>query len=189
MWVRAVAVVLVVGCVSGAAMAAGYTEVWNPPEASGHVVKPVKQRSGETKVGTGAGSKHAVGMQQKSPKHVAAAMRADRTAAHASVKKVSAKAGVKQPGVSKVKPKAAMVAQANKPHVQRVRAQGKQGAVMHANLDSGRSARPHVSNVAAKPAVSHPHTPVASTNPGAAPASANSNPAMASSGSLPPIIH
>jgi hypothetical protein len=56
-------------------------------------------------------------------------------------------------------------------------------------MDSGRSARPHVVNVAAKPAVSHPHAPVASTTPSVSPANANSNPAMASSGSLPPIIH
>jgi hypothetical protein len=191
MWVRAVAVVaaVVVGCVSGAAMAAGYTEVWNPPEASGHALKPVKRRSRETKVRTGTSSKHPVGMQRKSSKLASSAVRGDRTAAHAGVKKVSAKAGVKQPGMSKLKPKAAVVAQANKPHAQPVRAQGAQGGVRHASMNSGHSARPHAVNVAAKPALSHPHAPVASTNPSVGPANANSNPSMASSGSLPPIIH
>ncbi|WP_233856388.1 hypothetical protein [Paraburkholderia sp. HD33-4] len=37
MRVRAVAAALAVWCVSEAAFAAGYAEVWNPPEASGHV--------------------------------------------------------------------------------------------------------------------------------------------------------
>ena len=59
MGVRAVAagVAFAVWCVSGAAMAAGYAEVWNPPEASGHVTKPATKKTGPVKVKSTAGSK------------------------------------------------------------------------------------------------------------------------------------
>ena len=45
MWVRAVATAVAVWCVSGAAMAAGYAEVWNPPEATGHARARAEQQS------------------------------------------------------------------------------------------------------------------------------------------------
>ena len=93
MWVRAVAVALVVGCVSGAAMAAGYTEVWNPPEAS----KPLKRRQGDVKVRTGAGSKHVAGMQHKPSKVASSAVHGDRAATHPHAVNVSAKPAVSHP--------------------------------------------------------------------------------------------
>jgi hypothetical protein len=208
MWVRAVAVALIVGCVSGAAMAAGYTEVWNPPEASGHAVKPAKKRSGEvkgkaggrlkegakpgmkpgSKAGSKAGSKHAAGGQHKAPKVASAAARGGRLPAHAGVKKVSAKGGDKPSGARSIKPKAALVAQASKPRAQRLRAQGAEGKVIRANVDASHPVRPHAVKLASKPAVSHPNALAASANPGAAQASVSANPATASSGSLPPII-
>jgi hypothetical protein len=50
MWVRGIAAALAAWCVSGVALAANYSEVWNPPEAAGHVRKP----SGGGKVGNKA---------------------------------------------------------------------------------------------------------------------------------------
>jgi hypothetical protein len=196
MWVRAVAAALAVWCVSGAAMAAGYTEVWNPPEASRHAVgKPAKKKPGAVKapgkVKVGAGSKanptRAARAQHKAPQ-VAAARHGDKPVAQGGVKKVAVKGGVKQAGVGKdqpkARPKAAVIAQAKKPHARLVRA------------DLSHPARPHAIKVAAKtgaakPAVSHPNvsTPIASANYGGGSADVSTNPATASSGSLPPIIH
>jgi hypothetical protein len=193
MGVRAVAAgaALAVWCVSGAAMAAGYAEVWNPPEASGHVTKPGK------KVKSSAGSKTA---SKAASKHVTATTgHGYKSAAHASVKKVAAKGAAKS-GISathggKTQSKATVMAQSKKPHAQFVQTQPSQGKVVHANLVvPARQANPQTAKVAAKtgaakPAASHVNVPAPSANVQANPANATSNPATASSGSLPPILH
>jgi hypothetical protein len=193
MGVRAVAAgaALAVWCVSGAAMAAGYAEVWNPPEASGHVTKPGK------KVKSSAGSKTA---SKAASKHVAATTgHGNKPAAHASVNKVAAKGAAKS-GISathegKTKSKAAVMAQSKKPHAQFVQTQPRQGKVVHANLVvPARSVHSQTAKVAAKtgaakPAAPHVNVPAPSATVSANPPNATSNLATAGSGSLPPILH
>ncbi|CAB3801698.1 hypothetical protein LMG28614_05466 [Paraburkholderia ultramafica] len=218
MWVRAVAAALAMWCVSDAAMAAGYTEVWNPPEASGHAAKPPKNKQGAARVKAGgglkagskvaskagskakAGSKHMASVQHAAPQvaSAAGAGHGDKRAAHGSVKKVAAKgtakSGARLPAAGKPKEKAVVTVQAGKSHAQLAQAKPGQGKVVHANLVQSRTAHPHVvkvaaKNGAAKPAVSHMSAPAMSANVSAGPADAATNPATASSGSLPPIIH
>jgi hypothetical protein len=197
MWVRAVAAALAVWCASGAAMAAGYTEMWNPPEASGHA--GAKKHATVGKVGHKADAKHAAGVSHKATKVVAGAGHGDKPVAHGGVKKVAvkgAKGDRKQlsAAANKGKPKTAVLAQAKKPHTPS--AHTKAGQHVIARADAGHPAHPHAVHVAAKsgPATavaSHPNatTPVASANFGGGAADASTNPATASSGSLPPIIH
>lgn len=207
MWFRAVAAALAVWGVAGTAMAAGYTEVWNPPEASRHVVaKPGKKKPGALKAKTGAGlktdAKHAARLPHK-------AARVASTVGRGGVKKAAGKGmkgGVRQAGVSagaggagaagKTKSKPVALAQARQPHTQPhtqpVHAKTGQGKVVTAAL--AHPARPHALGVAAKsgavkPAASHQALPVASANYSGNTADASTNPATASSGSLPPIIH
>ncbi|MFP3568978.1 hypothetical protein [Paraburkholderia sp. SIMBA_030] len=59
MWVRAVATAVAVWCVSGAAVAAGYAEVWNPPESTGHAAKHAKKTVDGSKLKSTAGAKTA----------------------------------------------------------------------------------------------------------------------------------
>lgn len=200
MWFRAVAAALAVWGVSGAAMAAGYTEVWNPPEASGHAApKSAKKKPAAVKANAGASLKADGKHAPKKAARLASATRhgGEKTAAHGSVKKVAAKGtkgGVKQAAViaGKPRPKTAVVAQSKKPHAQLVHAKAGQGKVVRADLTH--PVRPHAVGVAAKsaaakPAASHSALPVASANFNSGSADASTNPATASSGSLPPIIH
>ncbi|MFM0551370.1 hypothetical protein P0D69_10430 [Paraburkholderia sediminicola] len=197
MGVRAVAAgaALAVWCVSGSATAAGYAEVWNPPEASGHVAKPGKKaKSGAgSKTASKAASKHAA------PRVAAAAGHGNKPAAHASVNKVAVKGGTKS-GINathagKTKSKAAVMAQSKKPHAQFVQTKAGQGKVVRANLAvPARQVHPQTAKVVAKtgaekPAASPANVPAPSANVSANPANATSNPATASSGSLPPILH
>ncbi|NIF51841.1 hypothetical protein [Burkholderia sp. Ax-1724] len=187
MRVRAVAAALAVWCVSEAAMAAGYTETWNPPEASGHVVsghvtKAVRQKPGgakgkvaEAKAGGKRGGAH--GKQVASVRHGAAhgaaggGVHSSKLAAHgAGAKKVAAsgaaKGGMKLAALGRGRAHAGVSAQAVKqrtqpheqPHAQLARAKSTQGKVMHADFAPGHTVRPHVAKVAAKPVA-------ASTNP------------------------
>ncbi|OLL27837.1 hypothetical protein BTH42_30510 [Burkholderia sp. SRS-W-2-2016] len=117
MRVRAVAAALAVWCMSEAAVAAGYTETWNPPEASGHVVSgriakaavsepqaaPAQAMPGASaqagahiggKAGAGAHPVRVAGGRQR-PAHVATtaggARHGDKLAAHrGGVKKIAA---------------------------------------------------------------------------------------------------
>jgi len=199
MWVRAVAAALAVWGVSGAAMAAGYTEVWNPPEASRHVAaKPANKKPAAIKPRAGAGlrtdARHAAHTPHQAARVAAAGHGGEKIAARGGVKKVAAKGSARQmsAGAGKVRPKAAGVAQGKKPHAQLVRAKAGQGKVVPADL--AHPARPHAVGVAAKraavkPAASHHALPVASANFNGGAADASTNPATASSGSLPPIIH
>jgi hypothetical protein len=193
MGVRAVAAgaALAVWCVSGTATAAGYAEVWNPPEASGHVTKqPGKVKSAAAST---SASKHAA------PRVTAASGHGGKRAAHAGVNKVAAKgatkSGVYATHAGKTRPKATVMAQSKKPHAQLVQTKPAQGKLMHANLVVPvRSAHPQTAKAVAKtgvanPVASHANVPAPSANVSANAANATSNPATASSGSLPPILH
>jgi hypothetical protein len=205
MWVRAVATAVAVWCVSGAAMAAGYAEVWNPPEASGHAAKPAKKHPGVARSKSGAGSRLAskAGSKATSKHVVSASHAAPRIAssapvAHGGMKKVASKniekSRTQKPGASKSKPRAAVMVQAGKPHAQLVRAKPGQDKVVRANLVQGHTPRPQALKVtaktgAAKPSASRLNAPAASANVSAGSVTPATNPATASSGSLPPIIH
>ncbi|MFL9898167.1 hypothetical protein PQR71_08360 [Paraburkholderia fungorum] len=194
-----------VWCVSGAAMAAGYSEVWNPPESTGHAAKQARKTTGVAKVkssaGAKVGSKHAASGQHGAQRVALASKSGTRPAAHGGVKKVAAKnaghAGVvKGAGKpkSKSKLKATVVAQGKKPHAPLAQAKPGQGRVMHANLVQGHTTHAQVVKVAAKtgaakPAAVHTNAPANAANVTASPADATANPATASSGSLPPILH
>ena len=196
MWVRAVATAVAVWCVSGAAMAAGYAEVWNPPESAGHTAKHAKKTTGAAKAkstaGAKAGSKHAANGQHGAQRVASTPKSGAKPAVHGSVKKVAARnvghsGAVK--GAGKPKSKAAVVAQGKKPHAKLAQAKSGQGRIMHANLVQGHAAHAKVVNVAAKPAVVHTNAPAKAANVAASPAAAApANPATASSGSLPPIL-
>jgi hypothetical protein len=201
MWVRVVAMAAAVWCASGAAMAAGYSEVWNPPESAGHTAKHVRKTTGAAKVKSGAGakadSKHAARGQHGAQRVVLASKSGSRPAAHGgvkvvakntghgSVKKVTAKnaghAGVvKVAGTPKSKSKATSVAQGQKPRAPLAQAKPGQGRVMHANLVQGHTAHAHVVKVAAKtgavkPAAAHPNAPANTANVTASPASVTAN--------------
>jgi hypothetical protein len=204
MWVRAVAAALAVWCVSEAALAAGYTEVWNPPEASRHAARPAQKKGAAGKLKAGskleakAGSKHAAGAAGHKAPHVASAGGAAAgTVAHGGVKQVAVKGKVK--GCAKVSAacksgtKAVVTAQAKKPHASlaqtQTQAKPHPGKIVHANLVQSGAARAHPVKVAAKPVASHINAPAASANVSAPAPDAATNPATASSGSLPPILH
>ncbi|MCX4143938.1 MULTISPECIES: hypothetical protein [Paraburkholderia] len=202
MWVRAVATAVAVWCVSGAAMAAGYAEVWNPPESTGHAAKHAKKTTGAAKVkstaGAKTGSKQAAKGQHGAQRVASVSKSGAKPAAHGSVKKVAARnvghGGVVK-GAGKPKSKAAVVAQGKKPHAQLAQAKSGQGRIMHADLVQGHAAHAKVVNVTAKtsvakPAVVHTKAPAKAANVAASPAAtAPANLATASSGSLPPILH
>ncbi len=198
----AVAAAVAVWCVSGAAMAAGYAEVWNPPEATGHVAKQASKKPGaanaKSTAGSKSGAKHVVGAQHAAPHVVASASgHGIKPAPHGHVKTVAAKGatktGARAAGAGKSQSKAAVMAQSKKPHARLAQAKPVQGKIVRANLVQGRTAHPHVVKVAAKtgaakPTVSQAHVPAQSANVSASPSNATSNPAIASSGSLPPIL-
>jgi hypothetical protein len=176
-------------------MAAGYTEVWNPPEASGHAAKPAKKKAG-AKVGAG----HvASGTHGASPRMTPAAgtARSGKPAAHGGMKKVAAHSTAVHAGkgssADRHKAKPVVMAQAGKPHAQLAKAKPGQGKTVHASLVQTHAAHPHVSQVAAKPVGSNGAAPVVSANAGgtggAGVADGANDPATSRSGSLPPIIH
>jgi hypothetical protein len=202
MWVRAVATVVAVWCVSSVAVAAGYSEVWNPPESSGHTARPAKKTTGAGKVkpgvGAKAGSKHTASGQHGVKRAVSAPKSGVKPATHASVKKVAAgKTGhhdvVK--GAGKPKSKAVVVAHNKKPRAPLTQAKPGQGKITNASLVQGRTAPSHPARVAAKPdraakpAADHTNAPTQAATVTAGAAGSTANPAMANSGSLPPILH
>jgi hypothetical protein len=201
MWVRAVATAVAVWCVSGVAMAAGYQEVWNPPEASAHGAKPARKAAGAGKGDPAAGSraaaksgsKHATSGRHTTQRIASSTQGGKKAATHGSVKKAAAKGAtgvIKGPGAGKPKSpqKTAVMAQANKPHAQVAHAKSAQPKLVHANVAQDRPAHAHALEVAAKPAAPHATAPAKSVNVSANPADAATNPATASSGSLPPIL-
>ncbi|MET3231119.1 UNVERIFIED_ORG: hypothetical protein ABIC54_003315 [Burkholderia sp. 1263] len=206
MWVRAVATAVAVWCVSGVAMAAGYQEVWNPPEASTHGAKPARKAAGAGKGDPAAGSraavksasKHATSGRHTTQRIASSTQGGKKAATHGSVKKAAAKGAtkggatgaIKGPAAGKPKSpqKTAVMAQANKPHAQVAQAKSAQPKLMHANVAQNRPAHAQAVEVAAKPAAPHATAPAKSVNVSANPADAATNPATASSGSLPPIL-
>ncbi|RDK00173.1 hypothetical protein [Paraburkholderia lacunae] len=197
MWVRAVATAVAVWCVSGAAMAAGYAEVWNPPEATGHAAKHAKKTADGPKAKSATGAKAApkhVANSQHAAQRVALASKNGAKPAHGSVKKVTGKGVVN--GVAKgadkgaakgslkgaVKPKPAFVVQARKSRPQIAQAKAGQSRTVHAAVAQG-TAHPRAIKVAAKTDTAKPAVSTVSQ------ANVTTNPALASSGSLPPILH
>ena len=197
MWVRAVATAVAVWCVSGAAMAAGYAEVWNPPEATGHPAKHAKKTVDGSKLKSTTGAKMApkhAASGQHAAHRLASVSKSGAKPAHGNVKKVAAKGTAKGAVKGALKPKPAVVVQGKKPHAQLAQAKPGQAKIMHANLVQGHTGRAHMVKVAAKtgpakPAVSPASAPAKSATAPASPANVTANPATASSGSLPPILH
>ncbi|CAB3715922.1 hypothetical protein [Paraburkholderia rhynchosiae] len=194
---RALATAIAVWCVSGAAMAGGYTEVWNPPEISGHAAK-----HGVAKAPSGSGSK---GVSKTVSKHAtppiaSASDRSDKSGTRGGAKQVASKSAHQAPdaGGAKPRPKAAIVAQSKKPHAQLIHTKPGQAKPMHANFMQGKAthAGPIKAAVAAKgrsegakPAVVETKAPAPFANAAVEHTEATANPAMARSGSLPPILH
>jgi hypothetical protein len=203
MWVRAVAVAVVMACAAGAVKAGQYQEVWNPPEAQ-HAVKAGKgheaQGAGAKPAARKLVAKRASGkVSTARPRKVAAKTTlhaARQTKPHARLMAKGAAAG--KPGkpmkvahaaprlkgmhVAQVKPKAAHPGAAG--HVQT--------AALHAKPQ----------NVASRPASMQPATAMATPAPGAMTAPTHTTAAMANttppataantaagSGNLPPILH
>lgn len=80
MWVRVAAAALAVWCVSGAAVAAGYAETWNPPEATGHAVKQVGKTTKVGKAKASGGSKAGAKVGAKAGTKVASSKTASKAA-------------------------------------------------------------------------------------------------------------
>ncbi|MGF6964084.1 hypothetical protein OKW43_001089 [Paraburkholderia sp. WC7.3g] len=184
MRVRAVAAALAVWCVSEVALAAGYVEVWNPPEASGHVASGHVSRQAHARKKTEAvkvkpGAKG--GIKTKAGAHAQLSASGRRAAPHVApagaghsgklavhgdgVKHLAAggkvrgdvKGGMKVAASGQNRSHATVTAQAAKhapPRVQLARAKPAQGKVVSASFAAAHTARPHVDKVAAKPAVS-----------------------------------
>ena len=175
---RAVATAVAVWCASGAAMASGYSEVWNPPEAAPHA----KHGAAKAQAKTAA-------------KHVASAGAAKsktgvKHAASAGASKASELAS------GKAKPKSAGVADAAKRPAQVVQTKSGHAKAIPANIAQGQSAHGGVVKVAgaakgaaARPAPADHKTPALAANTAADQLGAAANPATARSGSLPPILH
>ncbi|MGF6917713.1 hypothetical protein [Paraburkholderia sp. 40] len=180
MRVRGVAAALAVWCVSEVALAAGYAEVWNPPEAGGHIAgghvtqqahARKKPEAVKVKAGAKGGIKTKAGAharQTASARHAAthvasaSAAHGGKLAAHGNgVKRLVAGGNVK--GGTKVAASGpnrshatvtAPTAKHAQPHVQLAHAKPAQGKVVHADFAAAHTARPHVDKVAAKPAIS-----------------------------------
>ncbi|MGF6607992.1 hypothetical protein OKW45_002892 [Paraburkholderia sp. WSM4175] len=215
MRVRVVAAALAVWCVSEVVLAAGYAEVWNPPEVSGHLAsghvtrqaharkKPeaVKVKAGAKggiKTKTGAHARQTAGARHAAT-HVASAgvAHGGKLAAHGNGAKHlvgggNVKDGVKVAASGQNRSHAIVDARAAKhaqPRVQLARAKPAQGKVVHADFAAAHTAKPAISRA-------NPIKPPVRTSPDAsanvsdiAPMGSVPNPATASSGSLPPIIH
>ncbi|EEA00669.1 conserved hypothetical protein [Burkholderia sp. H160] len=196
MRVRAVAAALAVWCVSEAALAAGYAEVWNPPEASGHAARQAHARKkpgavkveagakGGVKAQAGAHAKQTASVQHGAPHHVASggtghvgklSVRScdlEQLAASGNAKggvKGGARGGMKVAATGQHRTPASATARHAQPHVQLAHANPAPGKVVHANFAAGHTGRPHVDKVAAKPAVSgaNPTKPHVQTSPDA----------------------
>jgi hypothetical protein len=200
MWFRVAATAIAVWCVSGAAMAGGYTEVWNPPEASAHgkhgagTGQSVRDGKGASKTATKTGGKHAA---PRSASGVAAG-RAEKSSKHGGVNHVTAAGANKASDAAggKAKQKAAVVAQGTKARAHVVQTQPGQSKAMHADTVQSHAADAGPINdagsrrtAAATSAAISPRSSAPVTNAGADQTAAAGNPATARSGSLPPILH
>ncbi|HZZ11345.1 MAG TPA: hypothetical protein VFE79_11705 [Paraburkholderia sp.] len=205
MWVRAVAAAVAVWCVSGVAVAAGYAEVWNPPEAAGHGAQHVKKTAGKPVDGShaGAGVKHGAkaGSKHAGAQVASASKSGNKAAAHGNVNKVTTGKGPDKsaaPSAVKPKPKAkkpAVMVQTKKPRGQMAQTEAKAPGSKRVPVSVAReqTARPEAVTMAAATGPSVSHTTMAAspmgTSVGASGSNNMGNPATASSGSLPPILH
>ncbi|MFM0340995.1 hypothetical protein [Paraburkholderia fungorum] len=181
MWVRGVATAAMaaaVWSVSGAAIAAGYAEVWNPPEAAGHATGHVKNTAG------GAAPKHG-GDAKATPKHAASSQHGTQRVA--SEPKSGAKPSQASEKKVAVKAKPAVATQGKKPHAQMVQVKPDQTKPTHADPVQAHTAHPPAATVTAKTGPVKPPAPQATAM--TSPADPAANPATANSGSLPPILH
>lgn len=180
---RAVATAVAVWCASGAAMASGYSEVWNPPEAAAH------GKHGAAKARAKSAAKHVASAgaakSKTDVKHVASA------GANKASGLASGKAKPKSAGVADAAKRPAQVVQTKSVHAKSVHAKA-----IHANIAQGQSAHGGVVKVAgtakgaaARPAPADHKTPALAANTSADQLDAVANPATARSGSLPPILH
>ncbi len=206
MWFRVAATAIAVWCVSGAATAGGYTEVWNPPEASAHgkhgavTGQSVRDGKGASKTVAKTGGKHAAtrtasGVASGS---AVAAGRAEKSSKHGGVKHVTA-TGVNKPSDAaggKAKQKAAVVAQGTKARAHVAQTQPGQSKAMRADTVQNHAADAGPINdagsrrsAAGTSAAISPRSSAPVTNAGADQTAAAANPATARSGSLPPILH
>ncbi|WP_144112835.1 hypothetical protein [Paraburkholderia sp. BCC1886] len=202
MWVRAVATAaaaLAVWCVSGAATAANYAEVWNPPEAAAH---HAKAGTGKKSVSAKhASSKLKTRAHGKTPQKVAAVPGRGRQAtAHGSVKKTSAESAGKgavkgatagdHAGRSKSHGKAPLVVQTNKRDVRIAKAKAPvQGSRHTTSLAKNPNAKSYTLQAGTPSAAHKPLATYAAATSRPATAGPGDSPATANSGSLPPILH
>lgn len=71
MWVRAAVAALAVWCASDVVIAAGYREVWNPPETAGHRTKPAARNAANHAQQARSGRKDAALHTASSPRRAA----------------------------------------------------------------------------------------------------------------------
>ena len=165
MLVQAVAMAIVVCCASSAAMAAGYTEVWNPPESSAHL-KPRAVK--------GQPARHVKGASKAEN---AAAKRAAHAEGKAKPTSALAKEG-KKPH--------AKIAQTKSEQAKTMHADAMQN---HATHTGSIKVIGKKKNTAVNSAAVEPKSSALSANASTGQMEAATNPATARSGSLPPILH
>ncbi|MDP9650617.1 hypothetical protein J2793_006091 [Paraburkholderia caledonica] len=202
MWFRAVATAIAVWCASGAAMAAGYTEVWNPPEASAHGKhgavsgQSVRGGKGATKSATKDAGKHAA--PRTGSASAAAAGHSEKSSIHGGVKRVAATGTPKASGTAegKSKHKVAVAASGTRGRAQVAQTQPAQSKATHgattqshAAGDGAMSDNGSKRSAAKTSATIAPHASAPSPNTSANQTAATADPATARSGSLPPILH
>ena len=198
MWVRVAATALAVWCVSGAAVAAGYAETWNPPEATGHAAKqagktkPVGKvkASGGSKLGSKAGAKAASSKSasKTASGHTASAQhgaqrvasgsasvpgKGGKPATHGAVKKVTARNGSAKGTAKALGTTGSKPGKSSKPKAA-VMAQGKKP---HAQLVTARPAQGKVTHAnLVQGHATHPHAAkVAAKSAATKPAVAQAN--------------
>jgi hypothetical protein len=185
MWFRVVATAIAVWCASGAAMAAGYTEVWNPPEVSAHgkhgavsgqsvrggkgASKPATAAGREVKSADHGGSQRVAATGANKASHTTEGKSKHKVAVTAPVTKGRAPVAQTQPGQSK----AAHAATTQS----------------HAAADGAMSDSGSKRSAAKTSATLEPHASAPSPNTSTNQTAATADPATARSGSLPPILH
>jgi len=198
MWFRAVTTAIATWCVAGAAMANGYAEVWNPPEAGAHATHgATKHQAGRPAVN--AATKPAAKNAGKHGGYVAKANPVVRDGvphgASARAKRTATAAG------GHAKSNDVRAERAAKPHAQIVRTKSGEAKAVHADIARGHAVHrdaptgaaaakgPARKPEVAEPAAAQPKPQALSVSAGAGQANAAADPATARSGSLPPILH
>ncbi|WMY11173.1 hypothetical protein [Paraburkholderia phenoliruptrix] len=193
MWFRAVATAMAVWCASGAAMANGYTEVWNPPQAGAHAGRGAAKGQGASGARTASKANTKI-----AAKHAAASAPAGRSKGKEGVKHAATRPGHESAGaVHDAKQKRAAVAHADKSHTEAAKTAhaGKSAADSSkaAHADAAQAGAAHggamTTGATAKGTATQPTPAVPAAPARADQADAAANPATARSGSLPPILH